>query len=889
MYRQVKAMIRKEREIKFIYVLVILLFAVFLGIPIIRLLFQSFFDDGAAGISNYVEVLTGRGFMQALGNSLAVSACSALAATFLAFILAYSIQYTNLNKKFKGLIRTMAVLPMLLPTITYGFAIIYSFGKQGLLTRLFGVQLFDIYGFYGLLFGYVIYTLPISFMLILNTMGFVDKKFMVVSRVMGDGAARTFWQTILRPLLGTLAASFVQCFFLCFTDYGIPASVGGEYEVVASVLYNEMLGSIPNFSRGAVVAVMMLIPSVISIALLKYLERYNIRYSKISEIELKTNPVRDTVCGALSALIIVCVLAIFAVIFVVPFVQEWPYQVTFTLDHVRDVLNDSSLFGVYKNSIFVAVLTAVIGLIVTYGAALATARSQLNGKLKSVIDAIALVTNTIPGMVIGIAFMFIFSGTSLQNTFLLIILCNVVHFFSTPYLMMKNSLSKLNSSWETTASLMGDTWIKTIVRIVTPNMASTILEVFSYYFVNAMVTVSAVIFIAGARTMVITTKIKELQYYNKFNEVFVLSLFILATNLVVKGLLGYAIKIKEGKNSVKRRNKKMKTRKAAAVIMSAVVLGTFGLNACQGAEAGSASDQVVIYSNADDEAVEAMKKTLDENGYEGKYLFQTFGTSELGGKVIAEGTNIEADLITLSTFYIDSAQEQQNMFQPLNFDYTLIDSASQKDYCAPITSQEGTIIVNTQVLAENNLDMPTCLKDLTKEEYKDLISVTDIKSSSTAWLLIQALVSEYGEDGAKEVLTGIYENAGPHIESSGSGPLKKVRAGEVAIGFGLRQQAVADKADGLPIDFVDPTEGNFSLTESVAVIDKGDNTNPLAQEMAECIITKGRSELQKYYPNALYEGETTDAANSSTYPKIFPEPLTLELLEKHQELSESCK
>ena len=65
--------------------------------------------------------------------------------------------------------------------------------------------------------------------------------------------------------------------------------------------------------------------------------------------------------------------------------------------------------------------------------------------------------------------------------------------------------------------------------------------------------------------------------------------------------------------------------------------------------------------------------------------------------------------------------------------------------------------------------------------------------------------------------------------------------------------------------------------------------NPLAQEMAECIITKGRAELQKYYPNAIYEGETTDEANSSANPKTFPEPLTLDLLEKHQELSESCK
>ena len=56
---------------------------------------------------------------------------------------------------------------------------------------------------------------------------------------------------------------------------------------------------------------------------------------------------------------------------------------------------------------------------------------------------------------------------------------------------------------------------------------------------NSRVTVSAVIFIAGARTMVITTKIKELQYYTKFNEVFVLSLLILAVNLAAKGLFHY--------------------------------------------------------------------------------------------------------------------------------------------------------------------------------------------------------------------------------------------------------------------------------------------------------------------------------------------------------------
>ena len=541
---------RKNREIKAIFAVIAVFFAGFLAVPMISVLVKSFTGNGeAASLSHYVEVLTGRGFLRALGNSFAISICSALLATVLAFILAYTIHYTNVGKRYKWLIGKAAILPMLLPTITYGFAIIYSFGKQGLLTQLFGRQLFNIYGFNGLLLGYVVYTLPIAFTLINNAMGYIDKRFMIVSRLMGDSPLQTFRMTIVIPLMGTLATSFIQTFFLCFTDFGIPASVGGQYEVVASVLYAEMLGSIPNFGNGAVVALVMIIPSVVSITVLHILEKYNVRYNKISPIELKKGVKRDAVFAVLSGAVLVCALSMFAVMFVTPFIEEWPYRMNFTLEHVQAVFEDRQLYGVYVNSVMVALITALAGTLIACGGALVTARSTVNGKLKKVIDSIALVTNTIPGMVIGLAYLFVFTGTPLQNTFPIIIICNIVHYFSTPYLMMKNSLSKMNASWETTAMLMGDSWVKTIVRVVTPNALSTLLEVFSYYFVNAMVTVSAVIFIAGARTMVITTKIQELQYFNEFNEIFVLSLLILFTNLIARAVFRRLAKMSESRQS----------------------------------------------------------------------------------------------------------------------------------------------------------------------------------------------------------------------------------------------------------------------------------------------------------------------------------------------------
>ena len=537
----------KNKEIKFIYGIIIVLFATFLVIPLGSLLLQSFYNGNEFSFINYINTYQTTGFGHTLKNSFIVSLTSAFVSVVLAFIIAYSINYTRMFKWLKKFVVNISMLPMLLPTITYGFAIIYSFGKQGLWTKVFGFQLFDIYGFNGLLLGYVIYTFPIAFMLINNAMSYIDKKFIIVSKLMDDNYFKTFKNTLMIPLLGTLVAAFIQAFFLSFTDFGIPASVGGKYDVVASLLYNKMLGSIPDFAGGAVVAMTMLIPSIVSIALLHYLEKYNIRYNKISTIELKKNYARDVIWGSLSVIINVIIIAIFAVIIIVPFVGEWPYRITFTFENFISVFQDNALLGVIKNSLVVAILTALLGTLVVYGGALVTARSNLGKGLKKTIESIALITNTIPGMVLGIAYLLIFSGTPIQNTYLIIILCNIVHFFSSPYLMMKNALVKMNGSFETTAKLMGDNWLKTVTRIITPNALISLFEVFSYYFINAMVTVSAVIFIAGARTMVMTTKIKELQHFAKFNEIFVLSILILLINLIAKGVFKYIIKKKEGK------------------------------------------------------------------------------------------------------------------------------------------------------------------------------------------------------------------------------------------------------------------------------------------------------------------------------------------------------
>lgn len=526
-----------KRQMRGVFIAIAVLFLIFACFPMVMVLIKSLSVGGKASLAAYRDVLASKEVFVGMRNSFGVAGLSALIATGLAFVLAYTLNFTAAPKGLKHFISVFAMLPMLIPTITYGFALIYSFGKQGLLTRLFHHQFFSIYGTRGLVIGFVIYTTPIAFMLIENTMHFIDKKYLIVSKIMGDSPWRRFMNTVGIPMLGTLATAFIQSFTLAFTDYGIPMSIAGNMNLAATLLYGRMLGTFPDFAAGSVIAILMLIPAVINVSLIQYLKRFNVRYSSTSDMKMRRSAGRDGAFSAASLVILAALLMIFAVIFVVPFVNQWPYDVAFSMKHFKAVFSDLELSQVVKNALTVSLLSALIGTVVAYGAALFSGRTEGSRLAGQTMDTIALTINTIPGMVIGVAYMLAFKGTAIQNTFAILIICNIVHLFPSPYLMIKNALEKLNPQWEKTASLMGDSWLKTLGRIMTPNVWPALFEAFSFYFINAMVTVSAVIFVAGAHTMVMTVKIQELQHFADFDDIFVLSVLIFIFNIAAKGII----------------------------------------------------------------------------------------------------------------------------------------------------------------------------------------------------------------------------------------------------------------------------------------------------------------------------------------------------------------
>lgn len=330
----------------------------------------------------------------------------------------------------------------------------------------------------------------------------------------------------------------------------------------------------------------------------------------------------------------------------------------------------------------------------------------------------------------------------------------------------------------------------------------------------------------------------------------------------------------------------MKRMLKIIVLCTLLLSVLFMMSGCE-SQSIKGEEAVVIYTNGDEEAIASMEDALKAQGYEDKYILQSYGTSELGGKLIAEGNKIDANIVTMSSYFIESAENKNNMFVNLGFDTNSLEE--YPSYYTPILGITGSLFVNENIIKEEELTMPTSIKDLTKPEFEGLVSIPNIMDSSTGWLLIQAIMSEYGEEEGQDILSELIKNCGPHLESSGSGPIKKVRAGEVAVGFGLRHQAVADNISGLPIQYVDPTEGNFSLIEGIAVVDKDKEITKLAQEMAQVIVNNSRENLIKYYPVALYAGETVNDENKPNNPKKFEKPLTVDILKEHQEFFRNSK
>ncbi len=466
-------------------------------------------------------------FKEALLNSLLVTFIASIISFVLAYVLAYAVNRSNIRfKKFFALVFTV---PMLIPSISHGIGLINLFGANGIFTKLFNYR-FNLFGFNGILMGSILYSFPVAFLIFSNSFKYLDNTLYELGDVVGMSKIQKFKQITFHYMKKSFISAFFAVFTMIFTDYGVPLAVGGKYLTLPYYLYKEVIGLL-NFSNGAIIGLFLLVPAIISFLIDTFVKETNNLSSVTKKFYISKNKLRDILMYTVSIIVTMFLTILLGSFIYLAFVKKFPYDITFSLNHFTYVLSNDALSNI-KNSIIISLFVSVLGTVIAFLCAYFSARvKSISSKL---IHIISITTLAIPGIVLGLSYVFAFKGTIIYNTFAILIIVNIVHFFASPYLMAYNSLSKLNDKYEEVGLTCGINRVLIIKDVLIPNSYSTICEMLNYFFVNSMITISAITFLYNVTTMPASLLINKYDGYLMLEEAALVSVLILIINIAFK-------------------------------------------------------------------------------------------------------------------------------------------------------------------------------------------------------------------------------------------------------------------------------------------------------------------------------------------------------------------
>ncbi|QJD87911.1 putative 2-aminoethylphosphonate ABC transporter permease subunit [Cohnella herbarum] len=514
-------------------------------------------DGSFAGIGNFAKYFTSPALVQSLTNTLFISSVSTVIAVTLAFFYAFGISRTGMRGK--GYFKYVAMLPLFAPTMMHGISLTYLFGNQGLVTNGFfgalpGIKL-PLYGPFGIIVSEVIYTFPQAYLIFITTLAITDYRLYEAADSLGAHSLRKFITVTLPSVKYGLISAIFVCFTASFTDFGAPQAVGGQFNVLATDIYKQVIGQ-QNMSMGATVGILLTLPAIIAFVVDRIVDRKqrSMLSAKSTPYRTREGKWRDRVFTLFCLAISVAILLPLATTVFASMVNVWPYDLTLGFKHFD--FSDVAAGGLqpYLNSLKVSFLTAIIGTIITFVIAYLIEKSRFLGGFRQVGYFLSLLPLALPGMVIGLAYIFFFNHPNnplngLYGTMWIIVLANVVHFYSVPFITATSSLKKLDKEFELVSESMRVPFYRTFLKVTVPLSLPAIIEIAGYFFVNSMVTVSAVVFLRAADFNLAAVSIVSMDDAGDTAAAAAMAVLIVASNIAVKSLYeAFVRKLKQRTN-----------------------------------------------------------------------------------------------------------------------------------------------------------------------------------------------------------------------------------------------------------------------------------------------------------------------------------------------------
>ena len=454
------------------------------------------------GLANYATYFSTPALFQSVQNSLVISAISTVITVILAFGFAYALNRSCM--RFKGLFRLIAMAPILVPSLLPGIALVYLFGNQGMLKELLLGE--SIYGPIGIVIGSVFFTFPHALIIITTALAISDARLYEAAECLKASRWKIFWTvTVPGARYGLISAAFVV-FNLVITDFGLPKVIGGQFNMLAVDIYKQVIGQ-QNFEMGAVVSVVLLVPAMLAFAVDRAVQKRQVAQLSARSVpyQPKPNPRFDALSFSYCTLVAVFILGLLGVCQFAALIKFWPYDLSLSLKNYAFDLMDGGGWDSYYNSIQMALLTAVFGTLVVFVGAYMVEKTRGFEAGRSLFQLLAMMPMAIPGMVLGLAYIFFFNEPSnpfhfLYGTMAILVICTVTHFYTVSHLTAMTALKQMDKEFESVAASLKQPFHKLFRVVTVPVCLPTILDISIYLFVNAMTTVSAVVFLYSPST-----------------------------------------------------------------------------------------------------------------------------------------------------------------------------------------------------------------------------------------------------------------------------------------------------------------------------------------------------------------------------------------------------
>jgi len=518
---------------------VALLLLVFLAAPLLAILIKSVQDGNQqwVGLKNFIDYARTPALLQSLWNSLWVSALVTIITVPAAFGFAYALTRSRMG--FKRLQRGITLIPLLAPSLLSAISLIYWFGNQGVLKSwLDFVGIEQIYGAPGIVIAEIFALFPHALMILVTALTAADARLYEAADAMGTRAPRKFWTITLPGAKYGLISAALVTFTLVITDFGIPKVIGGNFNVLATDVFKLVIGQ-QDFQKGAVVALLLLAPALLTFSVDHLVQRK--QTAMLSARAVPYRPKRapwfdatmQLYCGVIALLMLAMLgMAIFA-----SFVKFWPYDLSFSWRHYQTGLVEGEVATGFVNSLLMATGTAVFGTALVFVGAYLQEKTQGAGALRSGVRMLSMLPMAVPGLVLGLGYIFFFNEPSnplsgLYQTLTLLTMCTIVHFYTTGHLTAVTALKSLDAEFESVSASLKVPFYKTFWRVTLPICTPALVDIARYFFVNAMTTISAVVFLYSPQTKVASIAILNLDEAGDTGAAAAVALLIAAASTV---------------------------------------------------------------------------------------------------------------------------------------------------------------------------------------------------------------------------------------------------------------------------------------------------------------------------------------------------------------------